>query len=143
MTAETSTSTRPPQSGPPPRLRASDAEREETANRLHQALGEGRLNLAETEERVAAAYAAQYRDELPPLLADLPQPSATTSWNWSAAPTWAEVWTAAVWRARTTLLGAGAGDRPTAAQARTAAVLSALAALWTVVCAFLGAGLVH
>ena len=54
------------------RVRASDADRADTVARLHHALGEGRLDLAETDERVAAAYAARYRSELPPLLADLP-----------------------------------------------------------------------
>jgi hypothetical protein len=33
---------------------------------------EGRLNLEEGEERLAATYAAKYRDELGPLTADLP-----------------------------------------------------------------------
>jgi hypothetical protein len=36
----------------------------------------------------------------------------------------------------------GASDRPTTAQCRTAALLVALAVLWTIACAFLGAGLV-
>ncbi len=72
MTTETTTSPlhseRPrPESEPSPRVRASTSEREETVARLHHALGEGRLDLAETETRIAAAYAAQYRDELPPL----------------------------------------------------------------------------
>lgn len=49
-------------------VRASDAEREDTVARLHHALGEGRLDLAETEVRVAAAYVARYRSELSPLL---------------------------------------------------------------------------
>jgi hypothetical protein len=133
----TSTPTSPLES--PTRLRVSDAEREDTVARLHQALGEGRLDLAENESRVAAAYAAQYRDELPLLLADLPTASAG-GWTHSAAPAWSEIWVSVVWRARTTLLGAG--DRPTAAQSRNAALLVALAMLWTIVCAFLGAGMV-
>ena len=54
MTSETltSTPTSPPES--PTRLRASDAEREDTVAQLHQALGEGRLDLADNESRVAA-----------------------------------------------------------------------------------------
>ena len=137
MTTQPQTS--PPTSEPQPtRLRTSDAEREDTVARLHQALGEGRLDLAETEERSAAAYAAQYRDELPLLLADLPQPGATRIG--SDAPSWSELWVSAVWRARIAALGAS--DRPTTAQCRTAALLVALAALWTIACAFLGAGLV-
>jgi len=137
LTTQTQTST--PTSAPlPTRLRTSDAEREDTVARLHQALGEGRLDLAETDERSAAAYAAQYRDELPPLLADLPHSGAPRTG--SDAPSWFELWVSAVWRARTTLLGDG--DRPTAAQCRAAALLVALAVVWTIVCAFLGAGLV-
>ena len=54
------------------RLRTSDTERERVAEILRAAMGEGRLTLAEGEERLAAAYAAKYRDELAPLTADLP-----------------------------------------------------------------------
>jgi hypothetical protein len=39
---------------------------------LQQAGAEGRLTIAEVDERVAAAYAATYRRELPPLTRDLP-----------------------------------------------------------------------
>ena len=56
----------------PNRLRTSDAERERVAEILRAAMGEGRLTLAEGEERLAAAYAATFRDELAPLTADLP-----------------------------------------------------------------------
>ena len=55
-----------------PRLRASDAEREQIATILRAAMTEGRLNLDEGEKRLAAAYGATYRDELGPLTADLP-----------------------------------------------------------------------
>jgi hypothetical protein len=55
-----------------PRLRASDAEREQIATILRAAMTEGRLNLDEGEQRLAAAYGATYRDELGPLTADLP-----------------------------------------------------------------------
>ena len=50
-------------------LRASDADREATVAALYRALGEGRLDLDETDQRVAAAYAARHCDQLPPLLA--------------------------------------------------------------------------
>ena len=137
MTTQTQTSM--PTSAPQPtRMRTSDAEREDAVARLHQALGEGRLDLAETEERSAAAYAAQYRDELPRLLADLPHSGATRG---NDAPSWSELWVSAVWRARIAVLDAT--DRPTAAHCRTAALLVGLAVLWTVACAFLGAGLVR
>ncbi len=119
---------------PPSSLRASDGEREATVSRLHQALGDGFLDLDETDQRVATAYAARYRSELEPLLADLPSHSATAS----GPPTWADLWTSAVWRGRVTLLGE-APEQPTAEQGRTAAVLAVLVVLWLVVCAFLGA----
>jgi hypothetical protein len=56
----------------PHRLRTSDAEREQVATILRAAMTEGRLTLAEGEERLAAVYAAAYRDELAPHTADLP-----------------------------------------------------------------------
>jgi hypothetical protein len=77
--------------GTTPRTRASDAEREAAVTRLHHVLGEGRLTLAEADERVAAAYAAQYRDELPRLLADLPEPaSENRAWSAASAPAWVD-----------------------------------------------------
>jgi hypothetical protein len=54
------------------RLRASDAEREEVATIVRDAVGEGRLDIAEGDERLAAIYAAKFRDELAPLVTDLP-----------------------------------------------------------------------
>ncbi|HEX4251130.1 MAG TPA: DUF1707 domain-containing protein [Pseudonocardia sp.] len=59
---------------PAPGVRASDAEREQTAEQLHRAAADGRLGLAELDERLAAAYAARLRHELAPLTADLPAP---------------------------------------------------------------------
>jgi hypothetical protein len=56
----------------PNRLRTSDKEREQIAEILRAAMTEGRLDLQEGEERLAAAYAAKFRDELRPLTADLP-----------------------------------------------------------------------
>jgi hypothetical protein len=56
----------------PHRLRASDSEREQVAEILRAAMAEGRLTLAEGEERLGKAYAAQHRDELSPLTVDLP-----------------------------------------------------------------------
>lgn len=57
------------------RMRASDADREQVVERLRIALNEGRLNLAEFDERTAAAYAAQTYADLKPLLTDLPPPA--------------------------------------------------------------------
>ncbi|GAA4963161.1 DUF1707 SHOCT-like domain-containing protein [Actinoplanes utahensis] len=54
------------------RVRSSDVEREQIAEILRAAMAEGRLDLTEGEERLAAAYAATFRDELQPLTADLP-----------------------------------------------------------------------
>jgi hypothetical protein len=64
---------------PGPRdIRASDAEREETAARIREAAAEGRLDLAELEQRLASVYAARLRHELAPLVADLPAPPEET-----------------------------------------------------------------
>lgn len=54
-------------------LRASNAERENTVLALQHAVGEGRITIAEFEERVAAAYAATTRAELDKLTSDLPR----------------------------------------------------------------------
>ncbi|HVX45676.1 MAG TPA: DUF1707 domain-containing protein [Mycobacteriales bacterium] len=53
-------------------LRASDADREKTVARLQQAFAEGRLELAEMDERTAAAYAAKTLGDLAALTRDLP-----------------------------------------------------------------------
>ncbi|BBG05256.1 MULTISPECIES: DUF1707 SHOCT-like domain-containing protein [Pseudonocardia] len=54
---------------------ASDTEREHVTDRLRRAAAEGRLTLAEADERQATAYAARTRDELVPLVSDLPRPA--------------------------------------------------------------------
>jgi hypothetical protein len=78
-----STATRPVEPDAPDRstdpitpVRASDAERADVVALLHEALGTGRLDLAETDERVAAAYAARFRHELAALVRDLPGSAA-------------------------------------------------------------------
>nr|WP_023588491.1 DUF1707 domain-containing protein [Streptomyces thermolilacinus] len=58
----------------PAAMRASDTEREGIAERLRDALAEGRLDMAEFEERLDAAYRAKTRGELVPLVSDLPAP---------------------------------------------------------------------
>jgi Domain of unknown function (DUF1707) len=55
-----------------PALRASDTERESAANRLRDHAAAGRLDVAELEQRLGAAYSATTRGELAALLADLP-----------------------------------------------------------------------
>ena len=114
--------------------RASDAERADTVARLHAALGVGRLDLTETDERVAAAYAARHRHELAALLTDLPHDDVA----FTDAPSWTMLWTLLVWRGRATVTGA-VGPRPNRAQHRTAALMTALAVAWIVVCAVVGA----
>jgi hypothetical protein len=54
------------------RMRASDAEREETVAALRAAAGEGRLTVEELDARTTAAYGAVTRGELARLLRDLP-----------------------------------------------------------------------
>jgi hypothetical protein len=54
---------------------ASDSEREQVVARLNAAVSEGRLTLSEFSERSAAVYATRTRAELPPLVADLPEPA--------------------------------------------------------------------
>jgi Domain of unknown function (DUF1707) len=56
-------------------LRAADRDREETAERLRVAAGEGRITLAEFEERVRVAYYARTYGELDQLVGDLPEPA--------------------------------------------------------------------
>ena len=53
-------------------VRASDAERERIAQLLQSAAAEGRLSPEEAGERLAAASAATYREDLQQLVADLP-----------------------------------------------------------------------
>jgi hypothetical protein len=60
------------------RMRASDADRERVFEHLRTALHEGRLDLAEYDERLQLAYAAKTYGDLDGLLTDLPvaQPPA-------------------------------------------------------------------
>jgi Domain of unknown function (DUF1707) len=55
-------------------IRVSDAERTEVADRLAAHFGEGRLNQAEFDERVAQAMNATTRGDLRGLFDDLPEP---------------------------------------------------------------------
>jgi len=57
---------------PPAGIRASDAERDATVERLSAAAGEGRLTLEEFSQRMGLATAARTRAELDRLVADLP-----------------------------------------------------------------------
>jgi hypothetical protein len=53
-------------------MRAADADRQQVAEHLRVALAEGRLDLAEYDERLQGAYAAKTYADLDRLLADLP-----------------------------------------------------------------------
>lgn len=55
-----------------PALRASDADRDRTADILREALAEGRLTAEEHAERIGAVYEARTHGELEPLVRDLP-----------------------------------------------------------------------
>jgi len=56
----------------PDGLRAGNDDRERVVTQLNTAFAEGRLEMAELDERVAAAYAAKTIGQLRPLTADLP-----------------------------------------------------------------------
>lgn len=58
--------------GPAAGIRASDAERDATVQRLSAATGDGRLTLEEFSQRMDRATAAKTRSELDRLVADLP-----------------------------------------------------------------------
>src|SRR3954464_3308636 len=58
-----------------PDMRVSDRDRQAAAERLRLALGEGRLDLLEYDDRLAKAYAAVTYGDLEPLFADLPPAS--------------------------------------------------------------------
>jgi hypothetical protein len=62
-----------------PAIRASDAERERTANLLRQHLAAGRLTLEEFSQRIDAVYDARTVDELAELSTDLPAAVAPSS----------------------------------------------------------------
>ncbi|MGN6167766.1 MAG: DUF1707 SHOCT-like domain-containing protein [Solirubrobacteraceae bacterium] len=53
-------------------LRASDADREQIAERLRKATAEGRLLAEELEQRIGATFSARTYGELDALVADLP-----------------------------------------------------------------------
>ena len=55
-------------------LRVSDADREQAAEVLRQAAGDGRITFDELDQRLGAAYAARTYGELTEVTADLPAP---------------------------------------------------------------------
>jgi hypothetical protein len=60
-------------------MRAADEDRQKVAERLHAALNEGRLTLAEYDDRVRTAYAAKTYADLDALLNDLPNRTGTVA----------------------------------------------------------------
>ncbi|GAA3539586.1 DUF1707 domain-containing protein [Amycolatopsis ultiminotia] len=60
-------------------MRISDADREQVAQVLHQALSEGRITINELEERLSTVYAAKTFGDLKPVTADLPGAAGTPS----------------------------------------------------------------
>lgn len=86
--------------------RASDADRDRTAEQLRDAVGDGRLSLADADERLLATYAARTVGDLALVTADLGPPVTTTTTK-AAAPAplgrqWAEAWRA--WSTVTTIM---------------------------------------
>ncbi|HEX5994511.1 MAG TPA: DUF1707 domain-containing protein [Jiangellales bacterium] len=55
----------------PPQLRANDAEREAVADVIRHALGDGRIQMDELDERLGAAYGAKTHGELSAVIDDI------------------------------------------------------------------------
>jgi phytoene dehydrogenase-like protein len=127
----------PPQHEPPPRMRASDADREAVVQTLLDAIARGLLTLQEGDERVAAAYAARFLDELPGLTADLPpapaDAPAAPGWRALAVLAWLQLRTAVADLRRSTFIAVR--FRP-----RLAIAVVALLALLSLVAATTGGG---
>lgn len=74
--------------------RASDAERDAVVQLLGRHMADGRLDLAEYDQRVAKVYATATRDELKLVLADLPELSkepAAQSGRGRRIPVWQRI----------------------------------------------------
>jgi len=136
--------TRPPLQEPPPRMRASDADREAVVRRLLDGIARGLLTLDEGDERVAAAYAARFLDELPRLTADLPPAPASAP----VAPGWRALALLAWLQVRTAVAGLWRGIRRAARSrpprlAGVAVATVALLALLTIMAAAAAGGADH
>jgi hypothetical protein len=93
------------------RLRTSDAERSAAVDVLQDAVARGLLTHDEGGERMATALAAKFRDELPPLIADLPPAPAAASAPPTAAG-WRNLGSSVVTQVRSDLRAAtAAGPR--------------------------------
>lgn len=136
--------TRPPLQEPPPRMRASDADREAVVRTLLDGIARGLLTLDEGDERVAAAYAARFLDELPRLTADLPPAPASAP----VAPGWRALALLAWLQVRTAVAGLWRGIRRAARSrpprlAGVAVATVALLALLTIMAAAAAGGADH
>src|SRR5581483_5304127 len=76
-------------------IRASDEDRERIADRLRQGHAEGRLDLAEFQQRLERCYSSKTLGELSELVGDLPRPAERhqqspanwlRSFHWRATP---------------------------------------------------------
>lgn len=75
-------------------MRASDADREKIIDRLRLAMNEGRLSLAEFDDRLQQVYAAKTYGELTPLLSDLPAQREARPVRAKGIPQWITImWT--------------------------------------------------
>jgi hypothetical protein len=81
-----------------PEMRAGDADRERVAHVLREAAGEGRLTLAELDERLDAVYAAKTYAELEPITRDLPAPGAAAPAARLSGADWRPVGGAPSWK---------------------------------------------
>jgi len=75
-------------SGPADRsgMRVSDADREQAADVLREAAGQGRISMDELDERLELAYAAKTYADLAPVTRDLPRPGSAPSPAGRVAP---------------------------------------------------------
>ncbi|WP_235923168.1 DUF1707 domain-containing protein [Corynebacterium lizhenjunii] len=108
-------------------LRLSDADRTDAMNQLARAVGEGRLSMAEFEERSDDIMRATTRRDLVPLFADIPAQSTTELKVYSQAD---------VNRAR------AAGKKPRLATALTGTLALLFGAIAAIVAASSGAGII-
>lgn len=128
----------PPLQEPRPRMRASDADREAVVRTLLDGMARGLLTLDEGDERVAAAYAARFLDDLPRLVADLPPAPASAP----AAPGWRALALLIGLQVRTAVSGLGRGIRRAVRSRppRLAAVATATVALLALLSVMAAAG---
>ena len=68
------------------RMRVSDADREQAADVLREAAGQGRISMDELDERLELAYSAKTYADLAAVTHDLPQPGSAVSTVGGAVP---------------------------------------------------------